>query len=276
MMAGFPIGPLRRLHNPPRRIHVSLPSRRRLVSLVLTVVFYLLRVEPVNLSSLLSLSADLRARAEAETREPVNNGEKADRWIKMALEHGMIEPFVEGQAREHVVSYGLSRTATTSAWPAVQGVYQRLRQRHRSEAVRPAIVRRHEGGCLHHPAQLFALAGRSSISSSARRAGGLPGQIDLCPLRHHRQRHAVEPECKARSPSRFEHNAAAGEDCANEGIAQVLFYQSDEVCENSNEDKKGKYQAQRGLTLPTLWHADKESRKPNRDGAMARRRDAQT
>ncbi len=34
---------------------------------------------------------------------------KADRWIKrMALEHGMIEPFVEGQVREGVVSYGLS------------------------------------------------------------------------------------------------------------------------------------------------------------------------
>src|SRR5678815_692679 len=34
---------------------------------------------------------------------------KADRWIKrMALEHGMIEPFVEGQIREGVVSYGLS------------------------------------------------------------------------------------------------------------------------------------------------------------------------
>ena len=34
---------------------------------------------------------------------------KADRWIKrMALEYGMIEPFVEGQVREHVVSYGLS------------------------------------------------------------------------------------------------------------------------------------------------------------------------
>jgi deoxycytidine triphosphate deaminase len=39
---------------------------------------------------------------------------------------------------------------------------------------------------------------------------------------------------------------------ANEGIAQVLFFESDEVCETSYADKKGKYQAQQTLTLPKL------------------------
>ena len=39
---------------------------------------------------------------------------------------------------------------------------------------------------------------------------------------------------------------------ANEGIAQVLFFQGDEPCERSYKDKKGKYQAQRGVTLPKL------------------------
>ena len=39
---------------------------------------------------------------------------------------------------------------------------------------------------------------------------------------------------------------------ANEGIAQVLFFEGDEPCETSYEDKKGKYQAQQGLTLPRL------------------------
>jgi deoxycytidine triphosphate deaminase len=39
---------------------------------------------------------------------------------------------------------------------------------------------------------------------------------------------------------------------ANEGIAQVLFFESDEVCETSYADKKGKYQAQKILTLPRL------------------------
>ena len=39
---------------------------------------------------------------------------------------------------------------------------------------------------------------------------------------------------------------------ANEGIAQVLFFQSDESCEISYADKKGKYQAQLEVTLPRL------------------------
>ena len=39
---------------------------------------------------------------------------------------------------------------------------------------------------------------------------------------------------------------------ANEGIAQVLFFQGDGPCAKSYKDKKGKYQAQRGVTLPRL------------------------
>ena len=39
---------------------------------------------------------------------------------------------------------------------------------------------------------------------------------------------------------------------AGEGIAQMLFFQSDEPCEVSYADKKGKYQSQKGLTLPRL------------------------
>ena len=37
---------------------------------------------------------------------------------------------------------------------------------------------------------------------------------------------------------------------ANEGVAQVLFFQADELCETSYKDKKGKYQEQRGVRLP--------------------------
>ena len=39
---------------------------------------------------------------------------------------------------------------------------------------------------------------------------------------------------------------------SNEGIAQVIFFESDEVCEVSYADRGGKYQAQRGITLPRL------------------------
>ncbi len=37
---------------------------------------------------------------------------------------------------------------------------------------------------------------------------------------------------------------------ANEGVAQILFFESDEVCETSYKDRGGKYQGQRGVTLP--------------------------
>jgi deoxycytidine triphosphate deaminase len=37
---------------------------------------------------------------------------------------------------------------------------------------------------------------------------------------------------------------------ANEGVAQMLFLESDEVCETSYRDRGGKYQGQRGVTLP--------------------------
>jgi dCTP deaminase len=39
---------------------------------------------------------------------------------------------------------------------------------------------------------------------------------------------------------------------ANEGIAQVLFFQSDEACQTSYADRQGKYQGQQGIVLPTV------------------------
>ena len=40
--------------------------------------------------------------------------------------------------------------------------------------------------------------------------------------------------------------------CAGEGCAQVLFFESDEVCETSYKDRGGKYQGQKGVTLPKM------------------------
>lgn len=39
---------------------------------------------------------------------------------------------------------------------------------------------------------------------------------------------------------------------ANEGVAQVVFFESDDVCETSYKDRGGKYQGQRGVTLPKM------------------------
>ncbi len=37
---------------------------------------------------------------------------------------------------------------------------------------------------------------------------------------------------------------------ANEGVAQMIFFESDQVCETSYKDRGGKYQGQTGVTLP--------------------------
>ncbi|HOJ87213.1 MAG TPA: hypothetical protein PLN68_09840, partial [Elusimicrobiales bacterium] len=39
---------------------------------------------------------------------------------------------------------------------------------------------------------------------------------------------------------------------SNEGIAQLIFLGSDQICETSYKDRKGKYQSQRGVTLPKV------------------------
>ncbi len=48
----------------------------------------------------------------------------------------------------------------------------------------------------------------------------------------------------------LQHHAAAGAIYANEGVAQMLFLESDEVCGTSYRDRGGKYQGQQGVTLP--------------------------
>jgi dCTP deaminase len=55
-----------------------------------------------------------------------------------------------------------------------------------------------------------------------------------------------------RYPRNLQHHAAAARIYANEGLCQILFFQSDEVCETSYADRKGKYQAQKGIVLPKL------------------------
>jgi len=46
--------------------------------------------------------------------------------------------------------------------------------------------------------------------------------------------------------------AGPGGFCAKEGTVQVVFLEADEICETSYADKKGKYQAQREITLPRI------------------------
>ena len=66
------------------------------------------------------------------------------------------------------------------------------------------------------------------------------------------KRNAFEPEWKATPPPSSNTTPLPAKIYANEGVAQVIFFESDEVCETSYKDRGGKYQGQQGVTLPKI------------------------
>lgn len=55
---------------------------------------------------------------------------------------------------------------------------------------------------------------------------------------------------RLRDPRIFQHHPLPAKIYAGEGVAQVLFFESDEICETSYKDRNGKYMGQTGVTLP--------------------------
>ena len=181
---------------------------------------------------------------------------KADRWIKkMALEHGMIEPFEDRQVREGVISYGLSSCGYDIRVAVEFKVFTNIN----STVVDPknfdarSFVDVKADACI-IPPNSFALAKTIEYfriprdvltvcvgKSTYARCGLI---VNVTPF---------EPEWEGFVTLEISNTTPLpAKVYANEGIAQVLFFQSDETCEVSYADKKGKYQKQQGLTLPKL------------------------
>jgi len=183
-------------------------------------------------------------------------GLKPDHWIrKMATEHGMIEPFVETQKRDGVISYGVSSYGydmrVSDEFKVFTNVF--------SAIVDPknfspeSFVDIKSDICI-IPPNSFALARsveyfripRSVLTvcvgkSTYARCGLI---INVTPF---------EPEWEGFVTLEISNTTPLpAKVYANEGIAQVLFFEGDEVCETSYADKKGKYQGQTGVTLPKL------------------------
>ena len=181
---------------------------------------------------------------------------KPDRWIrKMALEHRMIEPFVEKQMREGVISYGLSSYGYDIRIADEFKIFTNIN----SSIVDvknfdPRSFVDFRGDVCIIPPNSFALARtveyfripRNVITvclgkSSYARCGII---VNVTPL---------EPEWEGIVTLEVSNTTPLpAKIYAGEGIAQVLFFESDEPCETSYADKKGKYQAQQSLTLPRL------------------------
>ena len=173
----------------------------------------------------------------------------------MALEHGMIEPFEDRQVREGVVSYGLSSYGYDIRVADEFKVFTNIN----STVVDPknfdarSFVDVKADVCI-IPPNSFALAKTVEYfriprdvltvcvgKSTYARCGLI---VNVTPF---------EPEWEGFVTLEISNTTPLpAKVYANEGIAQVLFFQSDEVCEVSYADKKGKYQKQQGLTLPRL------------------------
>jgi dCTP deaminase len=181
---------------------------------------------------------------------------KSDRWIRrMALEHKMIEPFAEKQVREGVISYGVSSYGYDIRIADEFKIFTNIN----STIVDPknfdarSFVDVKSDVCI-IPPNSFALARtveyfripRSVLTvcvgkSTYARCGII---VNVTPF---------EPEWEGIVTLEVSNTTPLpAKIYANEGIAQVLFFESDEICETSYADKKGKYQAQKALTLPRM------------------------
>jgi dCTP deaminase len=179
---------------------------------------------------------------------------KSDLWIRRTVEeHGLIEPFSTEQVAQGTISYGLSS----------YGYDLRLSEEFkifappRGVTINPKSIpaeyyRDHQGAFCDIPPNSYVLGRTVEYlriprdvltlcvgKSTYARAGVL---VNVTPF---------EPEWEGfvtvsiantlPSPVRV---------FANEGLCQVLFFQSDEPCGVSYKDRKGKYQAQKAIGLP--------------------------
>jgi len=183
---------------------------------------------------------------------------KSDKWIRrMAENEGMIEPFEPGQVREssgeRLISYGTSSYGYDVRCSDEFKIFTNIN----SAIVDPknfddnSFVDVKSDVCI-IPPNSFALARtveffripRSVLTvclgkSTYARCGII---VNVTPL---------EPEWEGHVTLEFSNTTPLpAKIYANEGVAQMLFFESDEVCDVSYGDRGGKYQGQTGVTLP--------------------------
>ena len=183
---------------------------------------------------------------------------KSDRWIKrMAEKQSMIEPFEPAQVRysgdQRVISYGVSSYGYDVRCAAEFKIFTNVH----SKTVDPKQFDNDAfvdvvGDCCIIPPNSFALARtveyfkipRSVLTiclgkSTYARCGII---VNVTPL---------EPEWEGHVTLEFSNTTSLpAKIYANEGVAQMLFFESNEVCATSYADRGGKYQGQTGVTLP--------------------------
>ena len=184
---------------------------------------------------------------------------KSDKWIRrMAETQGMIEPFEPGQVRQaadghKIVSYGTSSYGYDIRCAPEFKVFTNIH----STVVDPknfdekSFVDFHGDSCI-IPPNSFALARTVEYFRIPRNV------LTICLGKSTYARCGIivnvtpfEPEWEGYVTLEFSNTTPLpAKIYAGEGCAQVLFFESDEVCETSYKDRGGKYQGQVGVTLP--------------------------
>lgn len=183
-------------------------------------------------------------------------GLKSDRWIReMALRHRMIEPFEESLVRPGVISYGLSSYGydirVADEFKVFTDVYSTVVDPKNFDPRSFVDVR---GEVCVIPPNSFALARSVEYfriprnvlvvcvgKSTYARCGII---VNVTPL---------EPEWEGYLTLEISNTTPLpAKIYAYEGIAQVLFFEADEVCERSYREKGGRYQKQQGITIPRV------------------------
>jgi dCTP deaminase len=183
-------------------------------------------------------------------------GLKPDHWIRrLALEQHMIEPFVDHQVREGVISYGVSSYGydirVTDEFKIFTNVFSAVVDPKKFD---PGSMVDFKGEICTIPPNSFALARSMEYFRIPR------GVLTVCLGKSTYARCGIivnvtpfEPEWEGFVTLEISNTTPLpARIYAGEGIAQVLFFEGDEPCEISYADKKGKYQKQQSIILPKI------------------------
>ncbi len=183
-------------------------------------------------------------------------GLKPDHWIrKMAEGHQMIAPFVNSQVKDGVISYGVSSYGydirVADEFKIFTNVFSAVVD---PKCFDPKSMVDFKGDVCVIPPNSFALARSVEYFRIPRNI------LTICLGKSTYARCGIivnvtpfEPEWEGFVTLEISNTTPLpARIYSNEGIAQVLFFEADEECLVSYADKKGKYQKQQSIVLPTL------------------------
>ena len=181
---------------------------------------------------------------------------KSDKWIReQAKTKGMIEPFCEKQVAAGCISYGLSSYGYDLRVSNEFKIFTNVN----SAIIDPKAFDERsfvsvEADSIFVPPNSFALARSVEYFRIPRDV------LTICVGKSTYARCGIivnvtpfEPEWEGFVTLEISNTTPLpAKVYANEGLCQILFFQSDEVCETSYADRAGKYQRQQGIVLPKL------------------------